>query len=206
MNRTIEGYFADGCGRCPLGGTPDCKVHAWRPILEALRDLLRSCGLEETVKWGMPCYQYQGANVVILGAFKEFASLGFFKGSLLQNADGILTRQGENSEASRVIKVVELAWLRDWEEQVRACIYEAIEVEKSGLKVATRTVEEEDFPEVIRQRLAEMPDLRNAFFALTPGRRKGYLLYFKGAAQDKTRLSRLEKQVSRIMNGKGLHD
>lgn len=206
MNRTIEGYFADGCGRCPLGGTPDCNVHAWRPILEALRDLLRSCGLEEAVKWGMPCYQYQGANVVILGAFKEFASLGFFKGSLLQNADGILTRQGENSEASRVIKVVELAWLRDWEEQVRACIYEAIEVEKSGLKVATRTVEEEDFPEVIRQRLAEMPDLRNAFFALTPGRRKGYLLYFKGAAQDKTRLSRLEKQVSRIMNGKGLHD
>lgn len=206
MTQTAEVYFTDGCGRCPLGGTPNCKVNNWRKELQLLRKITLDCGLTETIKWGVPCYTLQKNNVLVLAAFKEYCALSFFKGSLLSNSENILTQPTENTQSARLIRVTSVKEIINLEPVLKAHIYEAMEVEKAGLKVSYKKVTEFAIPEEFQKKLNEIPSLKNAFDALTPGRQKGYLLYFSEAKQSKTLELRIQKSLLQILKGKGLHD
>ena len=206
MPDTVAEYLAMGCGRCSLGGTPDCKVHRWASAIQALRGIVLSCGLDEQIKWGMPCYTHQGKNVLMLAAFKDYCSLSFFKGSLLQDSQQVLSKPGENSQAARLFRFTDAAQVAPLAETISQYIYEAIEVEKAGLEVPFKDISEVPIPEEFQQTLAADPDLKAAFEALTPGRRRGYLLHFSQPKQSKTRHSRIAKCTPKIMQGKGFHD
>ncbi|RTQ47821.1 hypothetical protein EJV47_18045 [Hymenobacter gummosus] len=206
MNPQVDAYLAQGCGRCPLGGTPDCTVLKWQPGLQALRRLVLDCGLTEELKWGVPCYTFQGQNVVLIHAFKDYCALNFFKGALLSDEHGLLTQQTANVQGGRQIRFTSAAQIAALEPVLKAYLFEAIEVEKAGLKVAYKPTTEFAMPEELRQKLQETPALQAAFQALTPGRQRGYLLYFAAAKQAKTRTARIEKYAPLILAGKGLHD
>lgn len=206
MTTTVEKYFTDGCGRCALGGTPNCKVHRWEAELKKLRALALDCGLNEESKWGVPCYTYRNNNVLIVAAFKDYCSVSFFKGALLSDTDGLLAKPGENTQAGRLIRFTNVKDIVKAENTIKAYIYEAIEVEKAGIKVKPKKVDDYPMPDEFQNKLKKMPGLKTAFYALTPGRQKAYLLHFSGAKQSKTRESRIEKCIPNILIGKGLHD
>lgn len=206
MNPEVDLYLEEGCGRCPLGGTPDCKVHRWTQVLEQLRRIVLECGLTETRKWGVPCYTFQQSNVLIVAAFKDYAAISFFKGALLQDTAGILDKAGENTQAARLIRFTELQEILALEPVLKEYIYEAIEVEKAGLKVEFKKSGEFPIPDEFQQKMEEDPALKAAFYTLSPGRQRGYLLYFSQAKQSKTRVERVEKCVEGILLGKGLQD
>jgi uncharacterized protein YdeI (YjbR/CyaY-like superfamily) len=206
MNLTVDTYFTEGCGRCPLGGTPACKVHQWPQALALLRRILLDCGLHETSKWGVACYTIQNRNVVILAAFKEYCALSFFKGALLADAEGILDKPGEHTQAGRLIRFTDPRAITEMEAILKAYIFEAIEVEKAGLKVTFQKGSESVFPDELLQTMDDDPAFKAAFEALTPGRQRGYMLYFSGAKQSQTRISRIEKCKPQIFNGKGMQD
>ena len=205
MNPQIDQYLLNGCMRCKYGGTPSCKVHNWTAELELLRKIVLDCGLTEELKWGVPCYTHKGKNVVILSAFKEFCSVNFFKGALLKDPQKLLVKPGENSQASRLLKFTDVEQVEALRADIRSYILEAVEVEKAGLKVNFRK-KTEPVPEELENMFAEKPDFKKAFAALTPGRQRGYLLHFSQPKQAKTRISRIEKCVPKIMKGEGLHD
>ncbi|UII20264.1 YdeI/OmpD-associated family protein [Fulvivirga ligni] len=205
-NPDIDLYLQEGCGRCPLGGTEDCKVHRWTKELKFLREIVLDCSLTEELKWSIPCYTHKGKNIATAAAFKDYCSLSFFKGSLLSDPDNILDSPGENSQFGRLVKITSVEQIQSLEDVLKAYIYEAIEIEKAGLKVETKKVEDYEMPEEFQARLDQDVDLRKAFEALTPGRKKGYLIYFAQAKQPKTRAARVEKHVGDIIAGKGLHD
>lgn len=205
MIQDVDTYLEQGCGRCPLGGTPDCKVHRWTEELTLLRSIVLDCGLTEEIKWSVPCYTYQGGNVLIVGAFKEYCSISFFKGALLEDAAFILEKPGENTQAGRLIRFTGVDEIRELESNVKAHIHEAIEVEKSGLEVEYKR-NPEPIPDELQAKFDEDPYFRAAFEALTPGRQRGYILFVSGAKQSKTRSARIEKHMERILEGKGLHD
>ncbi len=205
MNPKVDTYLIEGCGRCPLGGTPDCKVLPWVEEIKALRKILLECGLTEDLKWKVPCYTYQNKNVLILSAFKEYCAISFFKGSLLTDTQHTLTKPGENSQAARLIKFTNTKEIPEMEPIIKAYVYEAIEVEKAGLKVAFKK-NPEPIPAELQQKLDEDPTFKSAFEALTPGRQRGYILYFSAPKQSKTRISRIEKYKQKILEGKGFHD
>ncbi|MFN0201337.1 MAG: YdeI/OmpD-associated family protein [Bacteroidia bacterium] len=206
MNPEIDLYLAEGCGRCPLGGTPDCKVHNWQEELIQLRRIILECGLVEELKWKHPCYTYQNNNVLLLGAFKDYCMLSFLKGALLQDVNGLLVKPGENTQVGRVIRFTSVEQILEIENTLKTYIYEAVEVEKAGLKGAYKSISEYAIPEELQQKFIEDPDFQAAFEALTPGRQKGYLLYFSAAKQAKTREARIEKYMTQIFAGKGIHD
>jgi uncharacterized protein YdeI (YjbR/CyaY-like superfamily) len=206
MNTSVENYFLEGCGRCPLGGTPECKVHSWTNELAKLRKIILQTGLQEECKWGVPCYTLNGANVLILSAFKNYCSISFFKGSLLPDPKKILTKPGENSQAARLIKITDAKEILKLEEDIRASIFEAIEVEKAGLKVEFKKSTDLELVEEIQQKLEDDPSFKAAFEALTPGRQRGYNIYFSQAKQSSTRISRIEKTMQKIFEGKGWND
>jgi len=206
MTTDVNLYFTEGCGRCSLGGTPDCKVNRWPQELKQLRRIILDCGLTEESKWGVPCYTFQGNNIGVVSAFKEYASLSFFKGALLQDNDAILDKPGENTQAARLIKFTDVKHIMEMEHILKAYIYEAIEVEKTGLKVPLKPTSEFKIPEEFQKVLDENSDLKAAFEALTPGRQRGYLLHFAQPKQSKTREARIEKCTPMIFEGKGLHD
>lgn len=206
LNPKIDKYLAVGCGRCSLGNTPECKVHNWTEELEILREIVLGCGLTEELKWSVPCYTFEGNNIAIVSAFKEFCSISFFKGSLLKDADGILVKQGENSQAARLAKFTDVSQILEIESILINCIYEAIEIEKAGLKVEYKDSSEYEMPEELQNKLAENEAFKNAFNALTPGRKKGYILHFSQAKQAQTRESRIAKAMPRIFLGKGLNE
>ncbi|WP_421976235.1 YdeI/OmpD-associated family protein [Roseivirga seohaensis] len=206
MNTNVDLYFTEGCGRCPLGGTPGCKVNRWPQELNQLRRIVLDCGLTEESKWGVPCYTFQGNNIGVISAFKEYASLSFFKGALLEDTNGILDKPGENTQAARLIKFTNARQIMEMEPILKAYIYEATEVEKAGLKVELKKTAEFNMPEEFQKALDENPDLKTAFEALTPGRQRGYLLHFSQPKQSKTREARIEKCTHRIFEGKGLND
>lgn len=205
MTTDIDIYLAEGCGRCPLGGTPDCKVHTWTKELELLRAIALECGLAEEMKWGVPCYTFQGKNVALISAFKESATISFFKGSLMGDRENMLVAPGPNSQASRMMKFTEVAQITAKEAAIKAYFFEAIEVEKAGLKVVFQR-NPEPIPEELQAKLDEDPFFRSAFEGLTPGRQRGYILHFSQPKQSKTRVSRIEKWTPRILNGEGMHD
>lgn len=205
MNPGIDNYLAEGCGRCPFGGTPDCKVHNWTTELKLLRSIVLECGLTEELKWGVPCYTYNGKNVLLVSALKDFCFIDFFKGALLKHAKGILDKHGKNSQAVRLIRFTNTDRIKKLEVDIKAYIYEAIEVEKAGLKVAYKK-NPEPIPEELEQKFEEDPFLKSAFEALTPGRQRGYIIHFSQPKQSSTRISRIVKCTPKILAGEGLHD
>lgn len=205
MNPLIDNYLSEGCGRCHLGGTPQCKVHQWEDELKLLRSIVLDCGLTEELKWGVPCYTFRNNNVAIVSAFKEYSAISFFKGALLQDTHHLLDKPGNNTQAARLIKFTSTEDILKMESTLKAYIYEAIEVEKIGLSVSFKK-KPEPVPEEFQTALDQQPELKNAFEALTPGRQRGYILYFSAPKQSKTRVSRIEKSMVKILKGEGLHD
>jgi uncharacterized protein YdeI (YjbR/CyaY-like superfamily) len=198
-------YFTAGCGRCPLFDTPACKVFTWQEILIHLRAFIIETNLTETCKWGMPCYTLNGKNVVLLAAFKDYVALMFFKGALLEDKLGILIRQTENMQSARQMRFTSLADVLKLEETIRFYLAQAIAIEEKGLKVQTEK-KETPVPIELQDYFTQMPELKKAFYALTPGRQRAYLLHFSQAKQSKTRIARIEKHVQNILAGKGLMD
>jgi uncharacterized protein YdeI (YjbR/CyaY-like superfamily) len=186
------------------------KLHAkekrWRAEYAELRQLCLASGLNEQLKWGQACYDLSGSNVVLIHGFKDYCALLFVKGALLKDPEGILIQQTKNVQSARQIRFASLADIRKRQAAIKAYLREAIAVEKSGARVKMKGVAEFDVPEEFARRLDDDPELAEAFHALTPGRQKGYLLYFAGAKQAATRAARVEKQAPRILKGLGLHD
>jgi uncharacterized protein YdeI (YjbR/CyaY-like superfamily) len=182
------------------------RAKEWREEFEKLRMIILDCQLTEDLKWGKPCYTFQNTNVVVIQGFKEYCALLFFKGALIHDADGILIQQTENVQAARQIRFTNVREIVQMEPILKAYIQEAIEVEKAGLKVKMKKTSEFAIPEEFQERLDAFPAVKTAFDALTPGRQRGYLLYFSAPKQSKTRESRVEKCVQRILDGKGLND
>ena len=182
------------------------KATQWQKEYERLRMIVLDCGLTEELKWGVPCYTFQKSNIVLIHGFKEYCALLFHKGTLLNDAEGILIQQTENVQAARQIRFTSVEEIDEMEKTIKAYIYEAIEVERVGLKVELKETKEFAVPEEFQKRLDKYPELKTAFEALTPGRQRGYLLYFSQAKQSKTRMSRIEKYIPEIFDGKGLND
>src|SRR2546423_7125780 len=192
MNPKVDFYFT--------------KAKKWHEEIEKLRNVVLDCGLTEELRWGVPCYRFQKSNIALMHVFKEYCALLFFKGALLNDADGILVQQTKNVQASRQIRFTNVREIVKLKPVLKAYIYEAIEVEKAGLKVPLKKTKEFSMPEEFQNKLNENRALKKAFNALTPGRQRGYLLYFSAPKQSKTRESRVEKCMPHILSGKGLND
>ncbi|MEZ4897213.1 MAG: YdeI family protein [Saprospiraceae bacterium] len=182
------------------------KVKQWRDEFEQLRRICLDCGLDEEFKWRHPCYAYHHSNIVLIHGFKEYCALLFFKGALLQDTQGILIQQTENVQGARQLRFTHVHEILDQEKTIKEYIFEAVEVEKAGLKVPLKKTAEFEMAEEFQTKLDEMPALEKAFTALTPGRQRGYLLYFSTPKQAKTRMARVEKYIDKILAGKGLND
>jgi uncharacterized protein YdeI (YjbR/CyaY-like superfamily) len=199
-------FFMEGCGRCSLGGTPACKVHTWQGELALLREILLQSGLTETRKWGVACYMYDKKNIVLLGALKSCATLSFFKGSLLSDPEKLLHTPGENSQAARYMKFTQTEQVMAQSGHIAAYLQEAIMLEKQGAKVDFKKEHHHQWPDELQLAFDEDPALKNAFENLTPGRQRGYLLFFTAAKQSVTRIQRIAKNKEKIMQGKGLQE
>jgi len=182
------------------------KATKWQEEFRRLRTIILSCGLTEELKWGKPCYTFQQSNVVLIHGFKEYCALLLMKGALLKDAKRILIQQTENVQAARQIRFTNVQEIVKMERILKAYVKEAIEIEKAGLEVNYKKTSAFKVPEELQNKLDAIPALRTAFDALTPGRQRGYLLYFSGAKQSKTRESRVEKCMPQILKGKGLDD
>jgi uncharacterized protein YdeI (YjbR/CyaY-like superfamily) len=182
------------------------KAKRWQDEFKELRRIALDFDLQEELKWGNPCYTSGGNNVVLIHGFKEYCAYLFFKGALMKDPAGILVQQTENVQSSRQVRFTSLEQIRELEPELKVYIREAIEVEKAGLKVAFKPTREFVMVDELRERLAQDPELADAFEKLTPGRQRAYLLYFSQAKQSTTRLSRIEKSAPDILIGKGLND
>jgi uncharacterized protein YdeI (YjbR/CyaY-like superfamily) len=192
MNPKVDWYFA--------------KPKKWQHEQQQLRTFVIECGLQEELKWGHPCYTLQKKNVVLIHAFKEYCALLFFKGVLLKDKKGILIQQTPNVQAARQIRFTSLKEIAKMKSTVKNYIREAVELEKAGLKVKLKKTSEYEMPAEFQNKLEELPGLKKAFHALTPGRQRAYIFYFSQAKLSKTREARVEKYVHHIFNGKGLDD
>jgi uncharacterized protein YdeI (YjbR/CyaY-like superfamily) len=192
MNPKVDFYFS--------------KAQKWQEEINKLRTIVLDCGLTEELKWGCPCYAFQKSNIVLIHVFKEYCALLFFKGALLNDANGILIQQTENVQAARQIRFTGILQIVEMEPVLQAYIFEAIEVEKAGLKVELKKTKEFIMPGEFQIKLNAIPALKAAFEALTPGRQRAYLLHFSAPKQSKTRESRVEKYIPQILDGKGLDD
>jgi uncharacterized protein YdeI (YjbR/CyaY-like superfamily) len=192
MNPHVDWYFA--------------KAKKWQKEIEKLRMIVLDCDLIEELKWGCPCYSYQKKNIVLIHVFKGYCAVLFFKGALLKDTKGILIQQTKNVQAARQVRFTSLQEIVKMERVLKSYIYEAVEVEESGVKVEMKKTKEFSMPQEFQTRLNKNPALEKAFYALTPGRQRGYLLYFSSAKQSKTREARIEKYMPEILDGKGLED
>lgn len=191
-NRKVDGFIK--------------KAKKWKEEFETLRNIVLDCGLTEDIKWMHPCYMFENKNIVLIHGFKEYCALLFHKGALLQDPHGILIQQTENVQAARQIRFTNVQEIVNMETILKDYIYEAIEVEKAGLEVNFKKTTEYNIPEELQNKFNEIPALKTAFEALTPGRQRAYILYFSSAKQSKTRESRIEKYMQQILDGKGLND
>ncbi len=178
----------------------------WQKEFRKLRTIILECELTEELKWGVACYTYQNSNVVLIHGFKDYCAILFVKGALLKDSEGILIQQTENVQSARQVRFTKVQEIVKLEPILKKYIHEAIEVERSGLKVNFKKATEFSIPDEFLTRLDESPELTSAFYALTPGRQRAYLLYFSAPKQSKTREARVEKYVEQILNGKGLND
>ncbi len=182
------------------------KPAKWQEAYEALRELIVASGLSEELKWGCPCYTFQDTNVVLIHGFKNYCALLFMKGVLLKDEHEILVQQTKNVQSARQIRFKNLAEIVEMKSVVKAYVEEAINVEKAGLTVEMKQVAEFEMPEEFKITLEDMPELKSAFYNLTPGRQRGYLLYFSAPRQVKTREARIEKYIPAILDGKGVNE
>jgi len=192
MNPKVDWYFT--------------KAKQWREEIERLREIILDCNLTEELKWGCPCYTFEKKNIVLIHVFKEYCAVLFFKGALLKDPKGILIQQTENVQAARQVRFTSVREINKLEKALKAYIYEAVRVEEAGLKVEFKRTKEYPVPEEFQARLNKNRALKTAFEALTPGRQRGYILYFSSAKQSKTREARVEKCIPQILEGKGLED
>lgn len=206
MNPQVDTYFEIGCMRCPKGKTPECKALRWRPQMERLRSIVLSSELTEEVKWGVPCYTYNGKNVLILSAFNDYCSISFFKGSLLSDPEALLHQPGKHSQASRLLRYTTLDEIEAQLPAITTFIHEAIEIEKAGREVVYKQTSDYEIPEELASQFANDPAFQAAFESLTPGRQRGYLIYFAAPKKSETRHNRIEKYREKIFAGQGLHD
>ena len=182
------------------------KDTKWQKEYKKLRMIILECGLVEELKWGVPCYTFKKRNIVLIHGFKDYCALLFHKGALLNDTKGILIQQTENVQSARQIRFSNIKEIEELEATIKFYTYEAIEIENAGLKVDFKKTKEFKMPVEFKKALNDNSDLKSAFNALTPGRQRGYLLYFSQAKQSQTRESRIEKYTKRILNGKGLND
>jgi uncharacterized protein YdeI (YjbR/CyaY-like superfamily) len=182
------------------------EEEAWREEFTKLRSIILDCGLTEELKWGKPCYALEGTNIVLIHGFKEYCAILFTKGALLKDPKGILVQQTQNVQAARQVRFTNVGQVVKLASTLKAYIKEAMAVEKAGLKVTYKKTSEFAVPEEFKNQLAKNPALKAAFEALTPGRQRGYLLYFSGAKQPETREARIEKSIPLIFDGIGLQD
>jgi uncharacterized protein YdeI (YjbR/CyaY-like superfamily) len=182
------------------------KTSKWQEEYSALRMLVLDCGLTEELKWGCPCYTVEKSNIVLIHGFKDYCALLFMQGALLKDENGILIQQTENVQSARQIRFANMEELLKNKSTIKAYIKEAIAIDKAGLKVELKKTTEFKMPEEFQMVLDEMPELKIAFQALTPGRQRGYLLFFSAPKQVKTREARIEKSIQKILEGKGLDD
>jgi uncharacterized protein YdeI (YjbR/CyaY-like superfamily) len=190
MNSSVDFYFD--------------KAQTWRTAIEKLRMIVLDCGLGEELKWGCPCYTFQNKNIVLIHVFKEYCALLFFKGALLSDPHGMLIRQTTNTQATRQIRFTNASDINNIEKTLKAYVYEAIEVEKAGLKVELKKTADFTVAEEFKNKLDKSPALKKAFYQLTPGKQRAYLLYFSAPKQSKTRQSRVEKCTQQILRGEAL--
>lgn len=203
---TVDAYLRVGCGRCPLGGTPACKVLPWQRELRLLRDILVQSELEEVVKWGVPAYTLAGKNVILLAAWRDGVTLSFLKGALLRDPLDRLTVAGPNSQAARQWKFTRVDQIMALREEIMAMIGQAIEIERSGVKIPPVDPRQYELPDELATRLDQDPALATAYFSLTPGRQRSHIIFISGAKRATTRAARVEKCVPLILAGKGVHD
>ncbi|MBC7426473.1 MAG: YdeI/OmpD-associated family protein [Bacteroidia bacterium] len=192
MNPEVDFYFT--------------KARKWRKELEKLRIIILDSGLTEVLKWGVPTYALDDKNVVLIHVFKEYCAILFFKGALLKDPKNILIQQTKNTQTTKQIRFTDLHEIIEMEDIIKSYIQEVIKIEKSGLKVTLKKTSEFKMPKEFKDKLDEIPALKAAFKALTPGRQRGYLLFFDSAKQSKTRIARIEKHLPDIFDGKGLND
>jgi len=203
MNPKVDQYLIDGCGRCEYYTTPRCKVHHWKSELLVLRRILNECELVEELKWKMPCYTFEGKNVLLLSAFKDFCSISFFKGALLKDAENLLSAPGENSQAVRMFRFTKVKDILKAEAKIKAYVKEAIQIEKSGLKIDFKAKKELQYPDELQEKINTDFSFKKAFENLTPGRQRAYILFFSAPKQTQTRVTRIEKSFPKILEGKG---
>lgn len=192
MNPKVDWYFT--------------KAKKWQEEIKQLRNIILDCDLIEELKWGCPCYTFENSNIVLIHTFKDYCALLFFKGAIMKDPKKILIQQTENVQAARQIRFTSLSEIIKLEKSLKAYVYEAVKVETSGAKVEFKQTKEFNMPEEFQQKLNKNKVLKKAFESLTPGRQRGYLLYFGSAKQAKTREARVEKYIPQILKGKGLED
>jgi uncharacterized protein YdeI (YjbR/CyaY-like superfamily) len=192
MNPKVDWYFD--------------KASAWQKEIQQLRAIILDCDLAEELKWGCPCYTFEKHNIVLIHVFKDYCAVLFFKGALIKDTKGILVQQTENVQAARQIRFTSVQQIIKLQKTLKAYIYEAVKIEVAGLKVVFKQAKEFSIPEEFQKQLDKNRALRNAFYELTPGRQRGYLLYFSSAKQSTTREARVEKYKKQILEGKGLED
>jgi uncharacterized protein YdeI (YjbR/CyaY-like superfamily) len=208
MNKDVNNYFINGCDRCKLYATPQCKVHTWQAELHLLRSILQNTTLVETCKWGVPCYMHNGKNLLMLSAFKQYASISFFNGYELMAQHPILEPIGPNAQQGAQLRVTSIQQIKKCMPQINAAIDASIKLQ-NHLATKPKPVAAKPslpLPEELIEVFTQDNQVKQAFEALTPGRQKGFLIHFNGAKQSTTRLSRINKCIPLILKGKGMHD
>ena len=204
MKHTVDKYLLDGCMRCKYGATPKCKVLKWTQELIMLRKIVLETGLTEAIKWGVPVYMHQGKNLITVNALKDSANIGFFKGALLNDTKQLLQQQG-NIQSARIIRFYNTSEIVKLKAILKKYILEAIAIEESGRKIFTNK-NPEPIPTELLDAFEDDPALKNAFYKLTPGRQRGYIIHISSAKQSQTRMSRIGKYRNQILQGFGMHD
>ena len=205
INPKVDLFIADGCGRCEYYATDKCKVRNWSTELQHVRQIMLESELKEEIKWGVPVYTYGGKNVVIISALKDCVTFGFFKGVLLKDTHKILEKQGESVQSARIIRFTSVSQISELSSIIKEYIKEAILIEDSGVKVEFKK-DLEPVPAELEDRFEELPALKDAFYALTPGKRRGYVIYISQPKGSEARFSRIDKCIDKIMNREGLQD
>jgi uncharacterized protein YdeI (YjbR/CyaY-like superfamily) len=182
------------------------RATKWQEEYKQLRIIILDCGLDEELKWGVPCYTFKQKNIVLIHGFKQYCAILFVKGALLNDARGVLIQQTQNVQAARQIRFTNVQEIIELKSTLKAYILEAIELEKAGVKVNYKKTPDYVIPEEFQSKLDQIPTLKSAFESLTPGRQRAYLYYFSQPKQSKTRQARVEKNIPQILNGKGLND
>jgi len=199
-------YLEVGCGRCELGNTPHCKVHPWSEELTLLREMLRKTDLTEEIKWSAPCYTHRGKNILTLSALKESVVISFFRGAELKDSKNVLEKPGKNSRFARYLRFTNTHRIASLKGVVQAYITEAIQLEESGEKSHASKDTLDEYPDELVQVFSADSDFEKAFLALTPGRQRGYLIYFTSAKKSETKTARVNKCRAKIFSGKGWNE